>query len=214
MRRRILSTLAALLFTFPAGVSAFELGVGPDVGWSVRQVALVPSSGSQVDLFSHYVTFGVTGDAEVVDDLLSFRLRAALDMMEHMEINGVPQPGTFSQHSVTAESLMVFAFDFTDVIAGTIGTGASFTRYLPSEIRGSRPEDVQGVADQQVMQIPLMFGTRIKLDEVTLLPELGLGYALYYDSTAPDVSNGLSDGSVDARNLDVWVRVGVSFPVL
>ena len=60
----------------------------------------------------------------------------------------------------------------------------------------------------------MVVGTKIRLEEVTITPELGAGYGLLYDSTAPDVGPGLDDGSVDAQALDIWARVGLSFSVL
>ena len=214
MRTRNFLLILLILTGVPAAANAVGLGVGPDVGWSVRQVALVPSGGDQVDLLSHYVSFGLVGDLELVDDVFSMRVRTALDFMEHMEINGAAQPGTFSQHGISVEGLGVVELPFTADVSGTLGVGISFSHYLPNEIRGKFADDVQGVAQQQVLKLPVVLGTKIRLEEVTIIPELGAGYGLFYDSAAPDVGPGLEDGSVQAQALDIWARVGLSFSVL
>lgn len=214
MRTLLCLSFIGLLMTAPRATNAAALNIGPEVGWSVRQVALVPQELPQVDLLYHYVTFGVLADAVVVDELFFVRVRGALDMMEHMEISGVPQPGTFSQHSMTFEAMPVLSFFVTDNTGISVGTGVSFTHYLPNEIRGSFQDEVKGVPEQQMVQIPLMLGARIETESIVFLPELGVGYAIYYDSLAPDVKEGLEDGSVTVQNLDFWFRVGLAFPVL
>ena len=72
---------------------------------------------------------------------------------------------------------------------------------------------MQGIGEQQVLQIPIVLGAQIRLPEVTLLPEFGVGYAVVYDTTTPDVGQGLDAGTVQVQNLDIWARIGLSFSV-
>ena len=214
MKKVVCICLWVVLLGATQSVSALELGVGPEVGWSVRQFAIVPTGANQVDIVGHYVTLGVAGELEVAPRWLSTRLKVGVDIMEHTDLNGSPQPGTYSQHSVSLDGILLGRIPFAETVSGTIGSGVSFIHYLPNEIRGSNPENAVGIGEQQVLQIPVVLGAQIRLPEVTLLPEFGIGYAVIYDTTTPDVGQGLDAGTVQVQNLDIWARIGLSFSVL
>ena len=128
MNGRVLFLVFALLVSSTGTSWAAALSLGPDLGWSIRQIALIPKGSPQVDLVSHYVTLGGFVDYQVVPQWMVARVRGSLDIQDHMEYRGNPQPGTFSQHSMTAEGLVMTALPLAQRAGGVM---SAWSREIP-----------------------------------------------------------------------------------
>lgn len=214
MKRVVLFALliSSLYLPHRAAVADEWFAVGPQIGYSLRQIALDRPGGRQTDLAYQFVTIGATAQFFGLRQWVGVKIRGAAELYQGLRIDDQAQIPGFWQMAVTAEILPTFTYLFGDVgIAAGVGLG--FTHYF----EGNTPDGVLEpvtVAAQEQLSIPAFIGVTIDAGGILLTPEVGVAYAFWYDSEAPDVRAGLDDGSVTARGLDLWLRLSLTAPIL
>ena len=213
MHRILFSVLLVVSVAFPQWSSAQALSVGPDLGWTLRQIAISPPDGAQRDLVYQQVNFGLGLESGTEDGLFVGRFRVSYDVMGDLQEDGSSLPGTLSQNTMTVEVMPILTTYVGD-IGFAFGAGVSFVHYFDAEFRGEDKSEVPSIFAKQAIQMPVMLGLRVRTDDVIITTELGAAYAFAFDTTDPVLKDQIANGSAQVQNLDVWLRVGLAFPVL
>lgn len=214
MKRGLLSLLLISAFLVPIRPATADewFAVGPQVGYSLRQIALNRPGNAQTDLAYQFVTIGAQAQFFGLRQWVGVKIRGAVELYQGLRIDDEPQIPGFWQMAVNAEMFPTFTYMFGDV-GITAGVGLGFTHYFEGNTPSGVLEPVT-VAAQQQLAIPAFVGLTIDAGGILVTPEIGMAYAFWYASEAPDVRAGLDDGSVTARGLDLWLRLSITAPIL